>query len=139
MFSLIPQEVEQHRARLWVGAFDAATADLQNLQLQVASRSPVALNGTWRHWQGGGRKLAYQRIVLDPLADNTVVPVQLLKNDGRVLASATTTTLPKQLGNPSSPFIVFLGSCFWVKNDAAGHVGRTYSRLPAAARPHIKI
>ncbi|MGH8458143.1 MAG: hypothetical protein ACRESV_02230, partial [Nevskiales bacterium] len=98
-----------------------------------------ALNGTWRHWQGGGRKLAYQRIVLDPLADNTVVPVQLLKNDGRVLASATTTTLPKQLGNPSSPFIVFLGSCFWVKNDAAGHVGRTYSRLPAAARPHIKI
>lgn len=55
------------------------------------------------------------------------------------LTKATVTTLPSKIPASTEPFIVMLGSCFYLPNDSEGLVGETFMKIPDAEKPEIKF
>jgi hypothetical protein len=137
---LIPHEVSDSTATLWLGVIGGG-ADSARLQL----RSNVGrheLDEDWQHWQaaGDGGRIDYQRITLNGLDSRAPYAFSLVHEDGRLLADAKLTTLPKRIPSATEkPFTVLLGSCFCRGEDQQGRVGLTYARMPPAARPDLKL
>jgi hypothetical protein len=137
-YLLIPAEAEATSAIVWLGALDEPT-DPATLEVVPEGRQPVPVQA-WDHdISGGPHRVQASRIRLDGLPTRSRQRVEL-KRGTRVLATATTGTLPDRLpGIEERPFTILLGSCFARGKDGAGLVGRTYGLLPTGARPDLKI
>jgi len=138
-FLLIPNEVDNNRATIWLAAindgFDPATATLQY------GANQVAVSAGWNDsaTNDGNYRIRYQRVTLDNLSPGTLYNLTFLIG-GASVATATVTTLPDRLPVAGEkPFIVLLGSCYFNHEDKAGAVGQTFLQLPAGAQPDIKI
>jgi hypothetical protein len=126
-------------ATVWVGAinenFDPARIALRR------NGQPVPLDPLdWQHWPSQGeRRIHFQRVLIDSLPPNSSHALECVVSNA-VKSTAKVTTLPDRVpmvGDPR-PFIVMLGSCFYQPNDH-GRAGRVFRRLPAAARPDVKL
>lgn len=137
---LIPHEVSDTTATLWVGVVGGRT-DAARLELR-SNVGTHRLEQRWQSWRAAGNsgRIDYQTITLDGLHPRTRYAFSLVRDDGTSLADAKLTTLPDRMPRASDrPFTLLLGSCFCQAEDHEGKVGRTYARLPAAARPDLKL
>lgn len=143
-YLLVPQEVSATTAVIWIGVIDEDFDPERFDPAQWVLRSdigPHALHPQWQRWvsRNGAHRLAYQRVTLGNLQARRAYAVTLHVN-GEPRASARVTTLPARLPTvDEKPFTVLLGSCFCRREDKAGTVGRTYSQIPAGARPEVKL
>jgi hypothetical protein len=138
-YLVVPHETSTSAATVWIGALDEPF-DPGHVRL-VSALGEHPLPGPWQQWSAreGEHRLAYQRVAITGLSPRTLLPVQLLVHD-QPRAAARLTTLPAHVPTlDEQPFTVLLGSCFCLREDAEGAVGRTYAQLPAAARPEVKI
>ncbi len=138
-FLLVPREVSPTTASVWVGALNE-TFD-PTAVVVTSSMGPQAVGSNWQGWpaEAPAPVLRYQSVVLSGLAPGKSYPLELRVN-GDPRARATATTLPDRLpAPPVKPFTILLGSCFFWQQDEGGRVGNTFFRIPAGARPHLKI
>ncbi|MDX2029546.1 MAG: hypothetical protein SF339_02685 [Blastocatellia bacterium] len=135
-YLIFPLDVTADAATFWVGAINEDIAAAQ-VSLTVNQR-PEPL-GAWSQWKSedGERHVDFQRLTLSGLPSKMVCDAEL-RVDGALMSQARTTTLPTQLPAADRPFTVLLGSCFYEPHDD-GRAGRAYFRLPAGARPDIKV
>lgn len=132
---VVPQLAPAGRSRVWVGVVDAPVDGLR-LTVNGIDR-PIP--DTWATFEAGGRRLHTQRVEVGGLPERASIPVALT-TAGRLLASATITTLPSRLPTIAErPFTILFGSCFCAPRDPAGAVGATLARLPPDARPDLTI
>ena len=138
-YLVVPQEASSRGATIWIGAIDEPFDSSQVRLVSALGEHP--LPPRWQQWISGDgvHRLDYQRVTITALQPRTRLAVQLLVN-GQRQADASLTTLPADLPRlDEKPFTVLLGSCFCVREDAEGAVGRAYVQLPAGARPDVKI
>lgn len=138
-YIVVPHEASASAATVWIGALDEPFDPSQVRLMSDLGEHPLSPH--WEHtsFQEGAHHLDYQRVTITDLQPRTILPVRLLVN-GQPQAEARLTTLPAHLPTlDDKPFTVFLGSCFATREDEEGTVGRTYARLPAGARPDVKI
>jgi len=124
---------------MWAAAIDEDD-DPRTLEVVATRTGQRRRLDSWDHeLQGGKRRIAIRRVELDDLPERLRQPAEL-QRAGAPVASATLGTLPRALpGLEDRPFTILLGSCFAQKRDGGGTVGRTYSLLPGAIRPDLKI
>ena len=137
-FLIVPNEAFGDTATIWVGAIDE-NFDPAVTILEYGSNQ-IALNTNWSNYPTVGQtRIRYQRVPLSNLQPRTRYDL-VLRVGGVARADGVVTTIPYRLpavGEP--PFIVFLGSCFYAREDPNGYVGQTYVDLPTAAKPDIKF
>lgn len=138
-FLVVPNEVSQNSAIVWVAAinenFDPAVTVLKYGAIEKS------LNNGWRDFatRDGSNRIRYQRVTLDNLEQRKWYPLAL-RVGGEQKADGSVITLPDRLPNAGDrPFTVLLGSCYFGREDKAGAVGQTFLQLPEDAKPEIKI
>lgn len=138
-YLLIPNEVTASEARVWIAAINENN-DLTAASLECGGQ-PSPLDAGWSDWAGmdGRNRVRYQRVTIKNLNPRETYPLRF-RVGGELKADASVTTLPSELpALGQTPFTVFLGSCFYKREDEAGEVGKTYMSLPFGARPEVKI
>jgi len=138
-YLLVPHSLlRPGQAVVWVGVVKES-GNLPNLTLQSnAGMHPL---GPWKTLigQSNGFRLDYQRVTIDTLQAGAPYRFLLMAH-GQVLADCQLRTLPAQLPTLGEPeFIVLLASCFCSARDEGGTLGQTFTQLPGAERPNIKI
>ena len=115
-FLIVPNEAFGDTATIWVGAIDE-NFDPAVTVLEYGSNQ-IPLNANWIDYPPGGQgRIRYQRVPLSNLQPRTLYDL-VLRIGGVARADGIVTTIPYRLtsvGEP--PFIVFLGSCFYVRED----------------------
>jgi len=123
-YLIVPQRVSSRAATVWVGSIDESTS--AQLFTDGAPTPPIA----WAQLQGGPHRLAYARVQLTGLSPRTRHALEL-RVGSRVMAVGSTTTLPDALPTATEqPVTILLGSCFHVRNDQEGAVGRAFLATP---------
>jgi hypothetical protein len=138
-FLIIPNEVSQSTATIWVAAINEPV--FPNSTVLHYGNQQCPLPGGWQTFttaDGKGR-VQYQRVPLDALTPRQSYVLNLrINNNSQAMGSVT--TLPARLPNMSErAFTVLLGSCYFGRADTVGAVGQTYSQLPPDSKPEIKI
>ncbi len=142
-FLIIPNEVTQNTATIWLAAinenFDPAVTTLE--YASKFGTDQKALDNGWNDFATHNQtyRIRYQRVSLTDLKQRTWYSLALrVGQESR--ADGSVITLPDRLPTAGDrPFTVLLGSCYFGREDKAGAVGQTYLQLPFDAKPEIKI
>jgi hypothetical protein len=167
-FLLVPQQVTDTTAIIWVGAIDE-NVDAKSVKLEFSGDDGGAIElkaSGWQEWRsyrpedrysylpwewvlGSApriRTLNYQRVEIKPLKPRTSYSLRLQVDGQKVaglekhLREGRVTTLPAALPTKEEkPFTLLLGSCFYGPEDPDGRVGTTYHYIPERERPDIKV
>jgi hypothetical protein len=138
MYLLVPHDVSDSSATLWIAAVAEATS-LDNLQLEPSLPNQTAT--PLQRWPENVSQppISFREIQLTNLSPRQSY-VFRLNAAGTAVASAKLSTLPETLPLESEkPFTVLLGSCFAYLEDEDEKVGNTYLQIPTPMRPDIKI
>lgn len=138
-YLLIPHDVTETEAKLWLGAINEAF-NPADVTIESLGRS-FTPDAAWRHWksQDGDNELHYRYFNLVGMDPGRTYPLAL-RIRGELQADGEVTTLPIRVpAAGQKPFTVFLGSCFSWREDEDGKAGNTFYHMPTPERPHIKI
>jgi hypothetical protein len=168
-FLLVPQQVTDTTAEIWVGATDEnVNAKFVKLEFNGDDgNGAIELNASeWQEWRSyrpedrysylpwewvlGSRPrirtLHYQRVPIKSLKPRTSYSLRLRVAGQTVaglekhLREGRVTTLPAALPTKEEkPFTILLGSCFYGPEDPDGMVGTTYHYIPERERPDVKV
>lgn len=137
-FLLIPNEVTNQEALLWLGIANE-NADLSRTVLRC-NGAPVPLS-EWATYttHSGKNTLRYQSVRLRELEPRTEYSFEFFESN-ELRATARVTTLPQDLPTlTEKPFTVLLGSCFCSSRTESVSLGSTYLNLQNQQKTDIKI
>lgn len=138
-FLLIPHEVTQRDAVVWLGIASELSTDVTSVRLMM-NGADLPL-GAWTTFttRSNANKIHYQHVTAQGLQSGTNYVFELLLGD-RVVTQARIRTLPDALESlGGDPFTILLGSCFCSSRSESVSLGVTYLNLQRLIRTDAKI
>jgi hypothetical protein len=138
-YLLIPNEVKDREALVWVGIANQWQVDLTRIRL-ICNGQNVPL-GQWETFEthSGNNILRHQYVRIPGLEPRREYFLELFLND-ELQTSARVRALPTDLpALNEQPFTVLLGSCFCSSNSESVSLASTYLNLQRQQKTDLKI
>lgn len=138
-FLLIPHEVAQHDAVIWLGIASEPGTDHTQIRLKISGIDMPLGGWTTYTTLSGANTIHYQYVPVSGLQSKSEYIFELFLGD-QPLARARLRTLPdvlEPLGG--DPFTILLGSCFCSSRSESVSLGATYLNLQRMIRTDLKI